>query len=258
MTRHIQLQGVDNLRDFGGYATASGRGLRAGRLYRSGHHHRATDADLEALSGLGLKTIVDLRRTAEREREPNRTWPGFQAQVIDNDIPDSVESGWEEHLRGRDPTVELFRGMSREWYRRGPFEARIVDLYRRYFEALAETGGPILVHCAAGKDRTGLIVAFTHHLAGVDRADILDDYLLTNQLGLYETRVRGVGERIARICGRAPTDEAVRAALGVEAEDLDAALDAIESRYGSIDAYLEQVLGVDAGRRAALEARLLG
>ena len=258
MTRHIKLQGVDNLRDYGGYATACGRGLKADRLYRSGHHHRATDADLEALGALGLTTIVDLRRTAEREREPNRTWPGFRAQVIANDIPDSANASWEEQLSGRDPTVELFRSMSREWYRRGPFEPRIVDLYRRYFEALAETGGPVLVHCAAGKDRTGLIVAFTHHLAGVNRADILDDYLLTNELVGHEARLRGVGERIAAICGRVPTDEAVRAALGVDVGDLDAAIAVIEDRYGSIDAYLEQVLGVDSARRSALEAHLLG
>ena len=171
---------------------------------------------------------------------------------------DRSNGSWEEQLSGRDPTVELFRGMSREWYRRGPFEPRIVDLYRRYFEALAETGGPVLVHCAAGKDRTGLIVAFTHHLAGVNRADILDDYLLTNELVGHEARLRGVGERIAAICGRVPTDEAVRAALGVDVGDLDAAIAVIEDRYGSIDAYLEQVLGVDSARRSALEAHLLG
>ena len=258
MSRHIKLDGVDNLRDFGGYATACGRGLKPGRLYRSGHHHRATDADLEALGALGLKTIVDLRRTSEREREPNRTWSGFGAEVIDNDIPDSAESGWEERLRGQDPTVGLFRDMSREWYRRGPFEPRIVDLYRRYFQVLAETGGPILVHCAAGKDRTGLVVALTQHLAGVDRADILDDYLMTNELCLYETRLRAIGERIARICARAPTEEAVRAALGVEAEDLEAAIAAILERHGSMDNYLETVLGVDRSTRVALEAHLLG
>ncbi len=257
MPRVIALQGVDNLRDFGGYATACGRGLKPGRLYRSGHHSRATDEDLQAMAGLGLGLIVDLRRANEREREPSRRWPGFSAEVIESDLDDS-DGGWESMLRDAEPTPVFFRQKSAEWYRKAPFEPRMIDLFSRYLFALAETGGPVLAHCAAGKDRTGLIVALTHFLAGVHRDDMLEDYLLTNRLDFQAVRLPQVARMIERLSGRAPSDEAVRTAMGVHAEDLEASLDAMVERCGSVDAYVEGPLGFDRNRRAALEAYLLG
>ena len=257
MARILDFEGIPNFRDFGGYDTACGRGLRAGRLYRSGHHHDATEADIEKLAGLGIGVIVDLRRTAEREREPSRRWPGFDAVVIDNDLPDR-DKPWEEVLRGNDPTPVFFRRISREWYQRAPFEPRLIDLYTRYLGMLAETDGAILIHCAAGKDRTGLLAAITHHLAGVHRNDLVQDYLLTNEAPSQTTHAPRVAKLIARHTGRSPSDEAVRVAMGVHAEDLEAAFAEIDARYGSLDSYVEQALGLSGGTRAAIEARHLG
>ena len=257
MTRILDFQGVANFRDYGDYATACGRGLKAGRLYRSGHHNGATDADLQALVEMGIVVIVDLRRRAEREREPSRRWPGFAAEVIENDIGD-VGKPWEEELRDADPTVEFFREVSLGWYKRNPFEPRLIDLYTRYFAALAQTDGAVLVHCAAGKDRTGLLCALTHHLAGVHRDDLVEDFLLTNVAAAQQTHASRVGALITRHTGRIPSDEALRTAMGVNAGDLGASFEVMEARCGSLDGYLEDVLGVDAARREAIAARVLG
>jgi len=257
MTRVILTQGLDNLRDFGGYATRCGRGLKPGRLYRSAHHQNATDEDLETLAALNLTVIVDLRRTEERARSPSRRHPGFAGQVIENDIGDA-DQGWEAMLRGQDPSVALFRAKSLEWYRGAAFEPRHIDLFRRFFAAVVEADGPVLIHCAAGKDRTGLLAALTHHLAGVHRDDMLDDYLLTNRLDLHGRRGKAIAGMIAQYTGVVPTEDAVRAAMGVEASDLAAAIEVVEDRCGSLDAYIEQVLEVDAAKRAAFEARYLG
>jgi len=256
-TRFLDLEGVPNFRDYGGYATACGRGLKPARLYRSGHHNGATDADLLRMSGLGIAVIVDLRRRAERDREPSRRWPGFASQVIENDIQD-VGKPWEEELKGSDPTVAFFRAVSLGWYRRNPFEPRLIDLYSRYFAALAEAEGAVLVHCAAGKDRTGLLCALTHHLAGVHRDDLVEDFLLTNLAASQETHASRVGALITRHTGRIPSDEALRTAMGVNAEDLEASFQVMTERCGSLDGYLEGVLGVDSARREAVAARLLG
>ena len=256
MNRILELEGVPNFRDYGGYATACGRGLKPARLFRSGNHHRATEADLEAMAGLGLAVIVDLRRRAEREREPSRRWPGFAATVIENDIGD-VGKPWEEELKGADPTVEFFRACSRGWYQRNPFEPRLIDLYARYFAALAEGDGAVLVHCAAGKDRTGLLAALTHHLAGVHRDDLVEDFLLTNS-AVSASHAPLVAELITRHTGRAPSDEALRTAMGVHAGDLEAAFEVMTDRCGSLDGYLETALGVDARTREAVAERLLG
>ena len=257
MTRIIRLEGVGNLRDFGGYATQCGRGLKAGRLYRSGHHSQATDADLEALAALNLAIVVDLRRTDERARQPCRRWSGFAAMVIDSDLGD-VDRGWEAMLPGADPTPEFFNTMMLDWYRRAPFGPRMTYLFSRYFEALAEIDGGVLIHCAAGKDRTGLLVALTHHLAGVRREDLLEDYLLTNSVPSQAEMAPRIAKMIEKLSGLTPSDEAVRVAMGVSPTYLEASIAAIESRFGSIDAYLEQALGLDSAKRRKLEERLLG
>src|SRR5690349_10781530 len=72
MTRHIDFDGIENFRDFGGYDTSHGRPLKRGLLYRSANHAYASDADLERMRGLGLAAIIDLRRAAERAREPSK------------------------------------------------------------------------------------------------------------------------------------------------------------------------------------------
>ena len=257
MTRHLTLEGIENFRDYGDYATASGRRLRSGRLYRSASHARATDADLTVMDGLGLAVIVDLRRTGERERDPSRRPPGFAGQVIENDVPDAVDDPWWTFVKQSDLSEEAFRGYLMTYYREAPFTPRHLDLFSRYFRALAESDGPVLIHCAAGKDRTGLLAALTHHLVGVHEDDIAADYLLTNNPVRMAARAPMVAQVIHEATGRTATDAAVRAAIGVEPEYLRAGFAAILETHGSIDAYLAGPLGVDAARREALEARLL-
>ena len=147
MTRMIELEAVANLRDFGGYPTRCGRGLRARRFFRSGHQGWATDADLEALRALDIAVIVDLRRADERQRQPCRRWSGFGAEVIESDLPDTYR-GWESALPGNDPTPQFFDDMMMEWYGRAPFGRRITHLFTRYFEAMADHDGGVLIHCA--------------------------------------------------------------------------------------------------------------
>src|SRR5882757_7067304 len=185
MTRHIDVEGIENFRDFGGYDTASGRTLKHGLLYRSANHAYATETDLARMRDLGLAAIIDLRRSEERAREPSRRWPGFGAAVVENDIL-SDHADWAQAMRGAEVNARWFYEDGMGYYRRAPFEARHIDLYARYFRTLAEVDGAIVVHCAAGKDRTGLICALTHHVAGVHPDDIMADYLLTND----EARLR--------------------------------------------------------------------
>ena len=257
--RVLAFEGVDNFRDYGDYATAAGRRLHRGRLFRSAHHGRATEADLERMGALGHAVVVDLRRPAERLREPSRRPPNWTGRVIENDIGD--EEGEPPHVAAlRDSALnpDAVRAYMMQWYTDAPFEARHLDLFRRYFEAVAGGEGPVIIHCAAGKDRTGLLAAYTHHVLGVSDADVMEDYLLTNRAARIEERAPEVGARLTEAFGRAPSDEAVRAFLGVEEGYLQRAFAVVRERYGSLDAYLEQALGVDAARRDAVAERLLG
>jgi protein tyrosine/serine phosphatase len=256
MTRHVKLEGVDNFRDYGDYPTVDGRRLKRGVLYRSAGHSRATDADLEALAALNLAVVVDLRRAEERLREPSRRPAGFAGVVIANDEVHDEDS-WVQHITTSDLTAESFRAYMVDYYRWAPGDPRHIDLFSRYFQALAESEGPILIHCAAGKDRTGILVALTHHIAGVHPDDIVADYLLTNNPARMAERLPLVTEAIRELSGRTPDPEAVMVAMGVEAHYLEAALAVMAEQFGGVDAYLETVLGVTPETRETLKARLL-
>jgi protein tyrosine/serine phosphatase len=257
MTRHIDLDGVHNFRDFGGYDTRCGRGVRRGVLYRSANHAQATPSDLEALQALGIRTIVDLRKRGERDLEPSRRWAGFDARVIENDL-ETKYLDWGVHIRQGDQSARWFREDAVNFYRAAPTEERHIDLFTRYFQALAEADGPILVHCAAGKDRTGLICAFTHHIAGVAQDDILADYLLTNDEARIARRAESFSRWLAKTFQITVSDEAARTAQSVYPEYMQAALAAIDETYGSLDGYLERALGVDQAMRDRIHDKILG
>jgi len=256
MTRHIDFDAIENFRDFGGYGTACGRGLKTGRLFRSGHHGLATDADLAQLRALGVAAIVDLRQASERAREPSRRWADFGAVVIENDIAPTKD--WIDELHVSPLTAEALVADTMRHYRANVYEPRLVDLFRRFLVQVAEAEGPVVVHCAAGKDRTGLACAFLHHIAGVHPDDMVADYLMTNDENRIPRKMANAGAFVETLLGRRPTDEALRAWVQVYPEFLDAAFDEIRSRHGSIDAYLEDMLGVDAALRERLHDRILG
>jgi protein tyrosine/serine phosphatase len=124
-------------------------------------------------------------------------------------------------------------------------------MLRCFFIALARGEGASLVHCVAGKDRTGFVVAMMHHVLGVHPDEAMADYLLTNQAGNIEARI---ADGATHIRGRyGPIDDAtVRVLMGVDPAFLAASRAAIDERHGSTDAYLAAVLGVDAAMQDKL------
>jgi len=255
--RILAFTGINNFRDYGDYVTAAGRKVKSGKLFRSANLSQATDSDLEAFAALGIAHVVDLRRPGERLREPSRFPAGFAGQVIENDTGDQVEAPHTEVLRASGLNEEAVRDYMLNYYTHAPFEDRHIDLFSRYFQAIASGKGAVLIHCAAGKDRTGMLAAFTHHVLGVHRDDVMDDYLLTNVAARIEERVPTATEMVKGYFGGEPTPEAVKAFLGVEAAYLERAFTMIEDRYSSLDDYLVKVLGVDDGLRHRVTEQLL-
>jgi protein tyrosine/serine phosphatase len=257
--RVIALQGVHNFRDYGGYACAGGR-LKRGLLFRSAQHLAASDADLVRIGGLGLAAVIDLRGGPERAAAPCRRPEGFSAEVH------FVEAD----TTGLAPHVEAARGAARQApspqearqamirsYEGMPFRPTLKVMLRRYFEVLAEGPGPSLIHCMAGKDRTGLAVALFHAAMGVHPDDRLADYMMTNVAGRLEERIAEGGRHIREAYGDDMSDEAVRVFMTVQPVYLDSAFAAIEARNGSVDAYLREELGLTDERREALASRLV-
>lgn len=254
--RRHNFQDLQNFRDFGGYDTAAGRRMAINRFFRSANPALASDDDLRRLAEMGLTHIVDLRRPDERQRNPSRRWENFAAAVVENDDEQEGDESWHGFMAESDLTADAFRGYLNRYYRRGPHLPRHIDLFTRYFDALADSEGALLVHCAAGKDRTGMIVALTHTLAGVHEDDIFEDFLLTNDLERFAKHGPVWAAAIEAEHGKRPTQEAMNIAMGVEAEYLKGALDVIHESHGDVRTYLRNVLNVDEAKQKRIERRL--
>jgi protein-tyrosine phosphatase len=253
------FHGVHNFRDFGGYG-AGARRVKRGLLYRSAHHAHASDDDLQALAALNLAAIVDLRRPHERRREPSRRWRDFGAAVIDNDHgdpPPGEEDPYHLMLRRPDLSVAVIHDWNLRYYREAPFEPRHIDLFARYFVTLGAGKGPVLIHCAIGRDRTGILAALTQHLLGVHQDDIVHEYLLTNDNPRLAERTPDLIKLVAIDFGRTPDAEIVHALTHIQPELLATAFAEIAAQYGSVDAYIERALRVDAHMRDAIAASVL-
>jgi protein-tyrosine phosphatase len=257
--RTLRMDGVHNVRDYGGYSCSRGR-LRRNRLFRSGHHVNASDADCLRIDALGLAAVIDLRGVAERQAAPCRRGSGFSARVVS---ADEETSGLAPHLHAarqassgpmdlsaaQAAMIKAYRGM--------PFRPALQRLFTRYFQTLADVSGPSLVHCAAGKDRTGLAVALLHLALGVHRDDVVHDYLLTNTASGAERQRREGAELVRAMYGADVSDEVVAALMGVDTCYLEAALQAIEAESGSLENYLVHALSLDTAMRERLIGRLV-
>lgn len=256
--RLVPFDRVLNFRDFGGWETADGARILRGALYRSASFHDATEADIDKLEAMNVRFMVDLRRPEERAREPNR-WPGDPARVVAND--EGPATGLPPHLQALlqdDLTADSVAEYMRTIYREFAFEPRHMQLYRAWFEKLGQGGGPAIIHCAAGKDRTGLGCALTLIALGVDEGAVFADYEFTNRAIDLDARLPRIKERMEERLGKALDADALRPMLGVDADYLRGALDSIDARYGSALNYLEHALGVGPAERAKLKERLTG
>lgn len=253
--RVLPTTGIANLRDYGGYPVAGGCRLRCGILFRSGDHSRATEGDLDHISDLRLAAVIDLRSEVERDAAPSRRPVNAKYPVISAPSYKAARAPHAAALTDA-PTVESVLARLRQAYSRIPFQAPMIEAFRLYFRTLAAADGPTLVHCAAGKDRTGIAVALMHASLGVDRDEILADFLLTNTVGNHKAHLQSGEWRLRQIYGDALSSEVIRATLSVDAPCLDAMFDAIGS-VGGIDGYLTQTLGLSGSDRGHLAERLV-
>jgi protein-tyrosine phosphatase len=247
----LRLESAFNLRDFGGYATADGRVVRRGMLYRSGTMALLSDADAAHLRSLGIRAICDFRRGNERTAEPT-LWHGAEVDYFCRDYSES--SGLlGEMLKRTDATAEDMREAMLSLYRVIPVDH--AASYRAMFAQIANGRVPILINCSAGKDRTGVGAALILAALGVPRETIVADYLLTNEHADWNWLLAQRNTLVAR--ARRVRPEVLEPLLTVDVAYLDALFAVLDERHGGVDGYLTQALGVDEAARKALRTRLL-
>ena len=249
-------QGIHNLRDYGGYPVPGEGRVRSGVLLRSGQHMEASDADLALIDALDIRTVIDLRGVSEREDFPCRRHPNFTAQVIAHD-GETSNSPPHEGGGGRIVmTPEKARERMLAVYTRMPVNPAMIAMFSRYLAALDANDGGSLVHCFAGKDRTGIAVALLLHTLGVHYDDIVAEFLLTNDAPTREILERQSLPRVEAHYG-AIEPEALHNLMGVLPEYIETYFAEVTRDHGSVDAYLATRLGVDEARKARLRAKLV-
>ena len=236
-----RFTGIDNFRDFGGFRGRDGA-IPLGALFRSGHLANAGEHDRAILQGLALNTIVDLRRPAERVQQPSLLPAAFAGSIITEESGDRGEAPHLEFLKQGDHSDAAVEAFLLDYYRAAPLQPRHLILFSGAFAAIAT--GKILIHCTAGKDRTGILVALVQLALGAHRDDVMTEFLETNRIMLTVENRSRTAAGLRRLFSVEPSSMMIDAMLGVNAHHLDAALESAGHEAGSLQAYLRQ-LGVN-------------
>ncbi len=238
--RQIAFDRLHNFRDLGGYRSADGRTVAWRRMFRSDSLAKLRDEDWNRFRALGISTVIDLRYPWEIEAKGRvRAHESFRYVNL------SIEHRPYDQAT-IDPAVDPWRYLAdrfAEVLEDGPAEIRQV------IEVIAAADGPVVFHCASGKDRTGLIAALVLSLLEVPEEQILADFALTERATerlVADWRAANPGRDLLwPSYGRAP------------AEIMELVLDGIRARYGSVAGYLRDTAGVSDAVVSGLRERVL-
>jgi len=247
----IRLSGAPNFRDLSGDGRGlelpSGAHLARGVVYRSGRLSELSSADLDALRGLGLVKVLDLRTPDVARRYPDPKLPGVEDQLINLF---GVRTSTSAKARTVAEARADFRQMNVAFVTDPEQRKRL----RTALEQIAVADGPVLVHCTEGKDRTGWVSAMLQYLAGADDRTVLASYLESNQ---YRAEVI-VAEYAARKKAKGTLAADIYLAQSrVEPGYLQAGLAAVKSHYGSVEDYLRTGVGLTATTIEQLRTKLV-
>ena len=250
--RLIGLRGGHNFRDMGGYPAAGGKQTAWGRLYRSGTMVALADEDHAVLDRLQLRLVCDLRSTRERTNKPSRlpVRPSYEVWSRDHrtsaaDVVEAIQSPEAHEGSGRELMRDLYRDL--------PYEQS--ESYKVLFARIAAGDVPLVFHCTAGKDRTGVAAALLLDLLGVPRDVIFEDFALTDH-AFDNLRCMILDDpEMGRL---ADYDQRLwEPLLRADPAYLEALFETIGQKHGSTPAYLAEVLGLSDRQMEDIAATLL-
>jgi len=258
--RRLPLEGTPNFRDLGGYETTDGRFVRWGLLYRSGVLSYLTASDLQYLGQLGVHVVCDFRTAQENATAPEKWVQDASVNHISlpigTDANGNTTSSLAQELASNPSPAQLRAWMTGIY---GDFALKAAPEYSKVFVQLEEEHLPLLYHCTAGKDRTGVFSAFLLLTLGVPEETVLTDYSLTTRYLLdaqnseaNRKMMAGADPAMSRL-----TPEQRQILLAADPEYLRSTLRMIDAKYGSFDNYRRAVLHISDDDVERLRSRLL-
>jgi protein-tyrosine phosphatase len=240
--RHIHLKGASNFRDLGGYVGHEGRPVQWRKIFRSDHLASLDEHDLKQLQTLGIARTFDFRGVLESQAQ-SYDWPGIQRHSLSIE-PTVVQRLQAQHLSGKPLSAADALDAMQTTYR--DFVKADSNRFAELFEHLLAKPEPLLFHCTAGKDRTGLAAALILSALGVSEKDIWQDYLLTNKL--YKRN--SIGATLL-------SPDVLKIVWEVQESFLQASLDIIHQDHGGMQNYLTQKLKLSPSALQKLRASYL-
>lgn len=259
----IELDGTCNTRDQGGMEAVTGQRVRAKKLIRSDGLEKLTDNDIHILvDECDLRTVIDLRTDVERKAAPDPidrmpevkfvSLPVLADSAVGLTHEHSLRSLWDEFLKLKGDPM----GVISKTYPLMLLGDAGVAAYKQFFEILlAQEEGAVLWHCSEGKDRTGVASMLILFTLGVPPATIMEDYLATNLFA--RQKMKRIANDLKKVHVADKSDEALLALICAHKEYMDAAMEAVKGKYGSLDAYLTEALDLTPEKRQLLAEKYL-
>ena len=267
----LPVKGIVNARDLGGYEVDGGKHVKTGRLIRAAHLADATDADIAYLESLPTTLVVDFRTEVDLKGKTNRDVPGARYVNLPIDASgNAMANATEEEkkkMTGRKKfdvkKVILFaafnekaKAIAREMYPTLLFDPDCQRQFARFLRLVVEAeNGAVLYHCTQGKDRTGIASALLLAALGAREETIVADFDATNRV--YAKDVKKYSRRVKFWGGKEEEIAVVKAFLGCNTENFIKALDTVDQRYGSLEAYLKGPMGLTDDDIRVLRERYL-
>lgn len=244
----VSVKGIANLRNVSGITNTQGKKLKDGLIYRSANLHGLKPKRYGDFNALGIKQVIDLRTPAEIAKSPDNIPPGvaYINLAAFEDKGDQLQQARKLVLHGE--------------VTRADAENRMLDFYKTYaverpevirdiVHRVLEADVPLLYHCTAGKDRTGIITALILKVLKFDDATIYNDYLNSNNLRKDLVYKRLKMAKKAHIIYPKLDVGVLEKLSWIESGYLNATFDVIEQQYGSVDNYIHEVLQIDEAQR---------
>lgn len=231
--RHLPMEGGYNFRDLGGFKTKEGKYTKWGKLFRSDDLNHLTENDLNYLASIPMNTIVDFRSGQEIEKAPDKNPESLKKNISLSIEPGNI-STYEQLFSLSEKEMEQFMMNLNVSL---VTDSTIINKYKEFFALLqSDNDIPLMFHCSAGKDRTGMATTLILYALGVDEKTIIDDYLASNYY---------LADKYAPMKKQYPN---MAALFEVRANYIKAGLEQIKKDHISIDNYLINVLKVDIDR----------